>query len=172
MKLNNKGLTLIEVIVVIAIMAVLTTTSVNAVSYVLKGDIKKATKTLYSAITSTRTNAMAKTGGWQFTVTHDGTKYSLNSVWDEIAEPFSTEVLSNRVDSITVTCSGATMNLSSIEFEKNTGAVRTIVGDAGVIYNRASSGSPLAGYADIVISISGNKQTLRLYYLTGKIEQI
>lgn len=155
MKSNNKGFSLVEVLVVIAIMVILTSASVQALSYLTRGDIKKATKTLYSFIASNRTSSMAKSGEWSFEVSNDGTQYILYSMCD--GAEFDMEKLSNRVDSITINGEP----LTSIRFAKNTGAVSSINGVDVV-----------AGYADIVISISGNKQTLRLYYLTGKIEQI
>lgn len=155
MKSNNKGFSLIEVIVIIAIMAVLTASSMSALTYLLRGDIKKATKTLYSSITSSRTSSMAKAGDWTFVVEHDGTSYVLRTMCDGVE--YESEVLSYRVSSITIDGSP----LTSIKFVKNTGAVSSING-----------GDVLAGYSDIVITIGGNQQTLRLYYLTGKIEQI
>ncbi len=155
MKSNNSGFSFVEVIVVIAIMVVLTSSSVQALSYLTRGDIKKATKTLYSFIASSRTNSMAKSGEWIFEVSHDGTQYVLRSLCDGVE--YDMEKLSNRVGSITINGDA----LTSIKFAKNTGAVTSVNGIDVV-----------AGYADIVISISGNERTLRLYYLTGKIEQI
>lgn len=171
MKLNNKGVSLIEVLVVIGIIAILSTVSVSALVYVNKGDIKKATKTLLSEITSARTYSMAKTGDWKFEVVHNGSSFVLNTIGG--ADNYSEAVLSNRVDNIkVVTNSGATGTLGGIVFQKNTGAVMSITDSTGaILYSRSGAGSSLAGYADITVSISGNERTLRLYYLTGKIEQ-
>lgn len=155
MKSDNRGFSLVEVVVVMAIMVVLVSTSVSALSYLVRGDIKKAAKTLYSSIASNRTNSMAKSGDWIYTVSYEDNHFVLRSICD--GTEYDKEVLSDRVNSITI----GGNPLSSIKFMKSTGAVSSINGT-----------DVTAGYADIVITISGNTRTLRLYYLTGKIEQI
>lgn len=171
MKSDNGGFTLVEVIVVVAIITVLSAFSFNALNYVNKGDIKEATNTLYSEIISSRTSSMARTGNWQFRVGHNGTSFVLETIWDQEVDSVSSVPLSYRVDSIKATYNGTTMNLSTIEFQKNTGAVKKITGDAGVLYDRNLPGASLAGYSDIVLNLDGNERTLRLYFLTGEIER-
>lgn len=175
---NNKGVSIVEMVVVIAIMAVLAAASVSALSYLMRGDIKKATKTVYSEIASNRTYAMAKPGDWVFTVDNSSGVFVLNSInADEIKDDgtyvnpitYSEETLSNRVTSIQVkiykadgTIVSDYADLSSITFKKNTGAVAKVNGIA----------ANYGGFADIKVDISGNTRELRLYFLTGKIEQI
>lgn len=175
---DNKGVSIVEMIVVIAIMAVLTASSVSAMSYLMRGDIKKATKTVYSEIASNRTYAMAKPGEWIFTVDSSSGVFVLNSINAEsIADDgscvnptnYSEETLSNRVSSIEVkvyNADGSVVSdytaLSSISFKKSTGAVSKING----------TNTNYGGYADIKVDISGNNRVLRLYFLTGKIEQV
>lgn len=171
MKLDNRGFTLVEVVVVVSIIAVLSVFSFNALNYVNKGDIKEATNTLYSEIMSSRTSSMARTGEWYFQVSHDGTSFILETIWDQEATSVSRVPLSYRVDSIKATYNGTTVDLATIEFQKNTGAVKKITGVGGVLYDRSLPGASLAGYCDIVLNLDGNERKLRLYFLTGEIER-
>lgn len=175
---DNKGVSFVEMIVVVAIMAILAASSVSAMSYLLRGDIKKATKTVYSEIASNRTYAMAKPGEWIFTVDNSSGVFVLDSINAEkinadgtYVNPvnYSEETLSDRVSSIEVKiykADGSLVSdytaLTSISFKKSTGAVNKINGVA----------ANYGGYADIKIDISGNDRVLRLYFLTGKIEQV
>lgn len=175
MKTDNRGVTLIEVIVVIAIMMVLTATSVSAMSYLARGNVKKAAKTVYSFITQSRTDSMAKSGKWSLTIKKDGNNYvlvtectgfyingALQDCLDADGKAYDKVVLDSNVTGIT--CNGVLIDDSTsyvINFKKNTGEVEKINGS-----------KPSGGYTDIVISLSGNTRTLRLYYLTGKVEQI
>lgn len=175
---DNRGVSLVEILVAMAIMVVITTSSVTALSYIARGDIKKATKTLYSAISSNQTYAKAKSGQWEFRVGRPtGTVLVLQSVNQSIAADgtptgeviYDEQEMSDRVSAITVeiysadgsAVSGET-DLTSITFKKNTGAVDTI--------NAAAV--PSGGFANITVNISGNRLTLRLYFMTGKIEQV
>lgn len=175
---DNQGFSFIEMIVVIAIMAVLAASSVSAMSYLLRGDIKKATKTVYSEIASNRTYAMAKPGDWIFTVDNSSGVFVLESINAESINAdgsyvnpviYSEEKLSNRVSSIEVKICAADGSmisdytpLSSIAFKKSTGAVKAVNGVA----------ANYGGFAEIKVDISGNNRVLRLYFLTGKIEQV
>jgi hypothetical protein len=70
-------------------------------------------------------------------------------------EVVAEDVLNERVTSITVDGNP----LTSIKFAKSTGAVKSINGvDVS------------AGYSDISVNMTSGSRTLRLYYLTGKIE--
>lgn len=177
MKINNRGISLIEVIVVVAIMMVLTATSVSAMSYLVRGNAKKAAKTIYSFVTQSRTDAMTKSGDWTLTIKKSGdnfvlvtecTGFSLGGVLqdclDSAGNAYDKTVLDSNVTGIM--CGGIAIddaNSCVIKFKKSTGEVDKINGHEAT----ASSG----GYMDIVVSLSGNTRTLRLYYLTGKIEQ-
>lgn len=168
---NNKGFSLVEMLVVIAIMAILASVSVSAMGYLMRGDIKKAAKTLYSEIASNRTYAMAKQGDWLFSVDNSSGVFVLSSMNTTSGGTitYSEETLSNRVSSIEVmiySADGSVISdytaLNTISFKKSTGAVNEING-ASVNYG---------GFADIKISISTSGMVLRLYFLTGKIEQV
>lgn len=188
LKNDNRGVSVVEMAVVIAILAVLTVTSMSALSYLIRGDIKKATKSVYAAISSNHTQAMAKPGNWIFTVDRGGSVIVLLSTREEYsysdnsgatvtvpALEFDRVELSDRVDSVSVRIyeadgspaslggSSDWVDLTSIRFKKNTGAVDKI--------NEQDLPSA-SGYAHIKVSISGHERLLILYFLTGEIEQV
>ena len=68
---NNKGFSMVELIVVIAIMAVLTGLIALGVNVMRAGDTKKANVTIAEMLQKTRTNAMAIVGLWQLEIYND-----------------------------------------------------------------------------------------------------
>lgn len=161
-KNDNRGLSLIEVVVVVGILVILAGTTASAMSYMVRGNVKEAAKSTYSAIASNQTYAKAKSGDWTLVCMHNGTQYVLQSICSEVATPYEETLLSNRVTSVKYKDSTAAdyTDLLTLQFKKNTGAVAAINGAA----------VPSAGYADIQVAIEGNLANLRLYYLTGEIE--
>lgn len=175
MKMNNRGVSLIEIIVVVAIITILTASSVSAMSYLTRGNAKKAAKTVYSFVTQSRTDAMTKSGNWSLTIKKSGDNFVLvtectdfyfggvlrNCLDASGSEAYDKTVLDSSVTGIT--CGGVAVDDANpyvINFKKSTGAVDKINGSEAT-----------GGYTDIVVSLSGNTRTLRLYHLTGKIEQ-
>lgn len=166
-KLNNKGFSLIEIIVVVGIMAILAVSSISLTSYLMRGNVKQATNTLYTAIASNQTFSKAKSGDWQLVIDNSTGVYKVKSVCTNTSgtvDEYEEYVLSDRVSTVLIKDSADSgyTPFTSLEFQKNTGAVATINGAT----------VPKAGYADIQIDISGNKAYLRIYYLTGEIEMI
>ena len=77
-KLNNKGASLIELIVVIAIIAVLLSAGFVAFSVLNTSNIKNATRTTKTYIEKTRTNTMSVMADeWYFEVTKPDGSYQL-----------------------------------------------------------------------------------------------
>ena len=191
---DNKGVSVIEMIVIIAIMAVLSTSAFVAMTYITRTDIKKESKMLYSVITSSRTSSMARSGKWIFGISQaaDG-DFSLRiihaSSFDEstgtlgVLTEHEVEKLGEKVNFIQVNIVQADgtetgyMDLTSISFKKNTGAVEKIndfvvtESDTGISCayvggHTAKSG----GYADIKINVANNEKVFRLYFITGEME--
>lgn len=193
---DNRGVSIIEMVVVMAILVVLATSVFSAMTFLTRSDIKKASKTLYSAITSCRTSSMARSGYWCFAVYQDATGcYVLDSVQgetvDEASGTYGTavvhdhEVMSNLVSSIQVNIVNADgsetgyVDLYSITFKKNTGAVDeinsvTTAEASGTRVYTVGTGidAKSGGYADIKITISENERVMRLYFITGEVEQL
>ncbi len=166
---DNRGLSLIEVVVIVGILAIMAATTASAASYMVRGNIKDAAKSTYSAIASNQTYAKAKAGDWTLTCAYNGTQFVLSSICDYVDASgvannyiFEETLLSNRVTSVKYKDStwADFIELQTIKFKKNTGAVSMINGNP----------VPSAGYADIQVAIEGNLAYLRLYYLTGEIE--
>lgn len=195
-KKDNRGVSAIEMVVVMAILVVLATSAFSAMTFLSRSDIKKASKTLYSAITSCRTSSMARSGYWCFAVYQDASGcFVLDSVQgdtlDETTGTYGTaivhdhEVLSNKVSSIQANIVYANgtetgyVDLKSITFKKNTGAVEEInsvttteSGGSRVYTVGTGVDAKSGGYADIKITISENERVMRLYFITGEVEQL
>lgn len=156
---DNKGISLVEILVVIGILAILTVTSVSALSQLSRGEIKKAVKTVQSSLVQNRIDSMAKTGDWKWCIEHDGSNYNIviyyKGLSDTAFSAVDTIELSDQVTSITFN----DVPLESITFKKNTGAV-----------NEVNTITCTSGVGTIAITCSGNTRTLKLYYLTGKVE--
>lgn len=178
MKTDNRGVSLVEVLVVIGIMAILASLTASAAGYLTRGNVKKASKTVYSMLVASRTDSMAKSGTWVLTFSQnpEGRFQLESSVTDLVLSGGTTysgsdekQMLEKNITGLSV--AGVAVDASTpiaIEFAKNTGAVSRIyvVGGSDI-----KATTDLAGYADVVITAYGNTFTNRLYYLTGDVEQ-
>lgn len=81
-KVNNKGFSLIELIVTIAIMAVVTGGAVSLYSYLSTAKVRQCYTGINDELGVTRTNAMSKKGKWSVVVKFDGNKYYAVSMKD------------------------------------------------------------------------------------------
>lgn len=64
-KKNNKGFSLVEMLVTIAILAVVTATSVSIYSWIKANRIKSVTKNIDTAISNTRSETLTKAGTYE-----------------------------------------------------------------------------------------------------------
>ena len=69
---NNKGFSLVEMLVVMAILAILTGGAVASISIVNNANVNKAASALDSAFSKARTNGMAKGSGYHLKLSMEG----------------------------------------------------------------------------------------------------
>lgn len=87
---NNQGLTLVELIVVIAIISVITGMTTLGISFLTNSRVKKAYSELLSSYSEARLNTMSKTNASDLKLTFDDGKYYV-----EIGNQGRSEILSN-----------------------------------------------------------------------------
>lgn len=88
-KLNNQGFSMMELIVVIAIMALLAGLLSYGVYIVMTGDTKRASKTMSGEISSLRTNTMAVMGQWQYEIVNDGGSIKIRTYKDGVEQDYT-----------------------------------------------------------------------------------
>ena len=74
-KQNNKGFSLIEIIVVLAIMGIAVAGSISLYSSLSKAKVKSATNHIDSQLSLTRTNTLSKKGYWMFKLCVEDNNY-------------------------------------------------------------------------------------------------
>lgn len=169
---NNKGVSLVEIVVVFAILAILTTGSVTALVHLNNVNVKKAAKTVKSSLVEHRIDAMAKTGIWTWSMVYSTDHYDVQITRQENSaaaiEVVDTIVIPSKLTGVTALVHQAdgtenTGVLVGITFKKSTGAVDKVILDTGTV-------SPKSGYTMITLDCSGNTRQLRLSNLTGTVE--
>ncbi len=116
---NNKGITLIEILVVVAIMSIAVGGASISISLAYSRDAEKCAKTINSALENTRMMSMSEKGN--FTMELDMTNNMLYIKNSEESEPVVTEDLQRRVTISSPTDPGATT--VTVQFDKSTGKV-------------------------------------------------
>lgn len=81
-QLNNKGFTMIELLVVIVLMAALVGLATYSITVMRSGDTKKASKTMSGELAALRSNTLAIAGDWQYEIVNNDGKYMLYTYKD------------------------------------------------------------------------------------------
>lgn len=76
-KLNNKGFSLIELLVAIALMGILVGLAAYSITVMRSGDTKRASKTMSGEIAAMRSNTLAVAADWQYEIVNDDGTYKL-----------------------------------------------------------------------------------------------
>lgn len=72
-KRDNKGFSIIEIIVTLAIMAIITASAVSIYSWISKNKIRSMAGNVNSAISDVRSKTLSKSGNWQLIIKKDST---------------------------------------------------------------------------------------------------
>lgn len=176
-KLDNKGMSFVEILVVIAIMVVVAGISVTVVSLINSGDAKKAAKTVNSQLNDLKNKTLSIYGSWHGEIGRNADE-TFEIVTYKNSERFSSEVLGSRV-TVTFYAGGKVDGDVISDYDKEyaitgtaplklvyaqaTGAVEQVmVGSEDVLLTNDTLG---------IIKVSSGDQIyyLKLYYKTGKI---
>lgn len=166
--LNSYGFSLVELIVVIAIMAVMVGGAILSVNILASGDAKKASKTVDSMLSETRTSTLSKQGDWNLRISNiDG------SMTVEImngANVQSTKRLGSRIQLSYEDGSGKAIVLTkgdafTIKYALASGRFERIENGTGSLMQEGSA------YGQLIMkgSNSDTEYVLKLWYETGRI---
>lgn len=171
-KLNNKGATLIEMIVVVAIMAVMISGAIIAFTVLNSGNVKNASRTSKSLLEKTRTNTMSVVAEeWAFVIEKkEETHIAYVSKKVKDAEPTRLEEtdIGFKVNDVLIMDGVETSieedDVLKIIFDKSTGSV------SGVLINDKALDMPADNMLTLKFKSGQSDEELKLYFLTGKME--
>lgn len=116
---GNKGVTLIEILVVLAILAVAVGGAGIGISLAYSRDAEKCAKTINAALENTRMLSMSKKGNFTMELDMENNKLYIRS--SEETDPVSEEELQKRVKLFLPDDAGKTS--LTVQFDKSTGKV-------------------------------------------------
>ncbi len=179
-QLNNKGFSMIELIVVIAIMALLVGLAALGIYTMVSGDTKRASKTISGEISSLRSNTLAIMGNWQYEIVNDNGTYKIYTYKDSVLQDYTN--LGSRIH----ISYKASESANEVEIEKGDKIIITFVQGTGKVddiqmsrpakldeateLNGANSVKGV-GYCVFKMTTGGgrNAEDFKLYYETGKV---
>lgn len=171
-KLNNYGLSLVELIVVIAIMGILVGGASMGISIVFSKDAAKCATSLNEAIYTTRMKSMSKVGNYTLTINQNSNSVYMASIDDGSGATNSIENIcleedeaTKRISSIVCTYSEVASDLDLplvITFDKSKGSVRKIISNGVEIL-------PASGDGILCFDISPTRgdKTSKVQLITG-----
>lgn len=187
-QLDNKGFSLLELLIVMAIIVVVSVATTVSLSVISKGNAKKVNKNLYSTLSSLKTTTMSKTGDWYMEVKKSGNQYEINTysvteVKDadgkvtgtettleesykcsssRISIAYKTNLKSDDTDTIKIDDN----NSIKISFSRSDGSCNKVESSDGT--NLLDS-TKYGNKGTFVISVSKNIYESTLWYKTGRV---
>ncbi|MBQ4283279.1 MAG: prepilin-type N-terminal cleavage/methylation domain-containing protein [Lachnospira sp.] len=183
-QLNNKGFSLIELLVAVAVMAVLVGLAAYSVTLMNSGDPKRASKTISGEIASLRGNTLAVAGDWQYEIVNDGGTYKLYTYKNGQTQDYKS--LGGRIKIYYKNKADGTETLIEnnekliVKFAQGSGKVSGLYSAESVDLESATdvSGAGVTsvmatGYCTFKATSSGggSAEDFKLYYETGTIVQ-
>lgn len=178
---SNSGLTMVELIIVIAIMAIMVAASSIGFSLLSHGDSKKAVGNLSAQITELRTTALSKAGDWTAQLYKKDNVYQLdikktiksldpaipNTVGTVSSTPIGSKIAISYKDSLDSEKPIDGDNKLVISFKQGTGKVDEV--RLTSISGKLNGDSSQSGTIIVKVNGTSNSTSLTLWYLTGKI---
>lgn len=174
-KLNNSGASVIELLIVIAIIAVLISGSIIAFSVLGSSALKQASRTSKDYLEKTRTNAMSVAADeWNYTLKRSGDEYIayIHKIYKNESDEVVTDVMSEKnlgvkvaasLISGDVTVDMADGDILKVVFEPSSGSVKAVT-------LNGTSYTPAENMISIKFTSGERKSIVDLYYMTGKTE--
>jgi len=164
MKKNNKGFSLIEVVVVMAIMAILIGSSVSIYSSIGRNRQKKLVDTTKDVINTLKSDSLSKEGSYRLVIKKSGDAYvgvtqkkNASDVWEDKKTTQISDVgtITEGSNSVTET------DWIILAFNKSDGSFQTVAW-------ADSTGTTSTDVKDLVLEYKGYKTTLHFVKNTGK----
>lgn len=164
----NTGMTLVELLVALAILAIMTTVAVIGIGILSSGDSKKASGALRNALSEVRTSTLSIEASWEAVVRNNDGKYEVAILKD--GSETDVYELGKRIDITFFDNKASVENSLSdgdelvIAFNKSSGSVSRITYQGSEFAIEGSSGLTF-----LVNSSSKGEYEVVLYYATGKV---
>lgn len=174
-QLNNRGASVIELLIIMAIIAVLLSGSIIAFSILDTSNIKQASRTTKSYIEKTRSSTMSVVADeWSFTLTREGVDYKAivnktykNDEGASVTDKVEEKLLGTRIAAALVSGASETAinenDVLKITFEPASGSVKKVTLN-GTEYN------PAENMISIKFTSGNGVNYVKLYFVSGKVE--
>lgn len=173
-QLNNRGASVIELLIIMAIIAVLLSGSIIAFSLLNSSNVKQAARTTKDYLEKTRTSTMSVVADeWYFTFTKSGSDYkaivykTYTKDGAVVEEKIEEKLLGTRISAAFIS-DGTEITVGEgdvlkIVFDRSSGEV------GKVLFNEATY-APHENIVSIKFTSGSNKSTVNLYFVSGKVE--
>lgn len=149
---NNKGISLVEILIVVAIMSIAVGGSGVGLSLAYSRDAEKCAKTIDAALENTRMLSMSQKGTFTMEIDLENNILYIRS--SESSDPVEEEQLQRRVE-ISVPADASATSVT-VQFDKSTGKVLSMSGESDGVLRITSENS------------NGKRATVVLVKGTGK----
>lgn len=186
-QLNNKGFSLLELLIVIAIIVIVSVATTVSLSVISKGNAKKVNKNIYSTLSYLKTTTMSKSGDWYMELSKSGNEYVISTYRETEVKDADGNTSKQTVLEESYKCSASRISIAyktNLKSDENDSIV--IDGDHSlrIAFSRSdgsckevkcSDGTNLlddTNYGNkgtFVVSVSKNKYESTLWYKTGRV---
>ncbi len=167
-KLNNRGMTLVELLVAIALIALVATVSLFGIGLLASGDSKKASRSIQDMLNEVRTSTLSIEADWCMKLRRVDDEYEIAIYQDGDEDDFME--LGSRID---ITFDGRNIDEGyelTFTYNKSSGTVKDIVyAPVGSLSGESVKGDDKNSMVISVDSSTKGDYTITLYYDTGKV---